>query len=214
MILGASGSGKSASLRNFEPDKVGLFNVAGKPLPFRSKIKSVDGDDPAKIAAQMRSAKAKSLVIDDSQYVMANEFMRRADEKGFQKFTDIGKNFWSLIRSVKDLPPDTIVYFLQHTESDADGREKAKTIGKMLDEKITVEGLFTIVLKAVVVDGMHYFRTKTTGNDPVKAPIGMFGAELIDNDLRLVDDTIRDYYGLTTESGGKGKGDNAKTEKL
>jgi len=198
--MGASGTGKSASLRNFRPDEIGVINVAGKPLPFRSEIKSFKSDRYEEIEAILKKAKVKSLVIDDSQYLMANEFMRRASENGFQKFTDIGRNFWALIDMINhDLPEDVIVYFMQHTELDANGNEKAKTIGKLLDEKITLEGLFSIVLKTAVVDGSYMFTTKNNGADTVKTPMGMFEQDLIENDLKAVDDAIRDYYGLKEE---------------
>ena len=200
LVMGASGTGKSASLRNFRPDEIGVINVAGKPLPFRSEIKSFKSDRYEEIEAILKKAKVKSLVIDDSQYLMANEFMRRASENGFQKFTDIGRNFWALVDMINhDLPEDVIVYFMQHTELDANGNEKAKTIGKLLDEKITLEGLFSIVLKTAVIDGSYMFTTKNNGADTVKTPMGMFEQDLIENDLKAVDDAIRDYYGLKEE---------------
>lgn len=200
LVMGASGTGKSASLRNFNPDEIGVINVAGKPLPFRSEIKSFKSDRYEEIEAILKKAKVKSLVIDDSQYLMANEFMRRASENGFQKFTDIGRNFWALVDMINhDLPEDVIVYFMQHTELDANGNEKAKTIGKLLDEKITLEGLFSIVLKTAVVDGSYMFTTKNNGADTVKTPMGMFEQDLIENDLKAVDDAIREYYGLKEE---------------
>lgn len=197
MILGESGSGKSSSMRNFTPNEIGIINVGKKPLPFRSQIKPFNSDDYSKIVGVMQKAKAKSIVIDDCQYLMANEFMRNAKVTGFQKFTDIALNFWSLVQIVIDqLPDDVIVYFLGHIERDASGNEKFKTIGKMLDEKITIEGLFTIVLKTVVSDGKYQFSTQTNGMDTVKSPLGMFAEPLIENDLKMVDETIRDYYNI------------------
>lgn len=197
MILGESGSGKSSSMRNFTPNEIGIINVGKKPLPFRSQIKPFNSDNYSKIVDVMQKAKAKSIVIDDCQYLMANEFMRNAKVTGFQKFTDIALNFWSLVQIVIDqLPDDVIVYFLGHIERDANGNEKFKTIGKMLDEKITIEGLFTIVLKTVVSDGKYQFSTQTNGMDTVKSPLGMFAEPLIENDLKMVDETIRDYYNI------------------
>ena len=197
MILGESGSGKSSSMRNFAPNEIGIINVGKKPLPFRSQIKPFNSDNYTKIVDVMQKAKAKSIVIDDCQYLMANEFMRNAKVTGFQKFTDIALNFWSLVQIVIDqLPDDVIVYFLGHIERDVNGNEKFKTIGKMLDEKITIEGLFTIVLKTVVSDGKYQFSTQTNGMDTVKSPLGMFSEPLIENDLKMVDETIRDYYNI------------------
>ena len=202
MILGESGTGKSASLRNFQPGEVAIINVAGKPLPFRTRLKTYISDDYNQVTAAIRGCVgkgAKSIVIDDSQYLMADEFMRRAKENGFQKFTDIGKNYFDLISLVKTLPDDRIVYFLSHLTTDDQGRERCKTIGKLLDEKITVEGLFTIVLKTQVKDGHYYFSTQNNGMDTVKSPIGMFEDSLTENDLKTIDLTIREYYNTEEE---------------
>jgi len=206
MIMGESGSGKSASMRNFTSKEIGVINVSGKPLPFKSDIKTFRSDDYMQIDQVLRKATSKSIVIDDAQYLMSFEYMRRSDETGFQKFTDIGKNFWTLVQLViRELPEDVIVYFMCHTERDQDGNEKAKTIGKLLDEKITVEGMFTIVLKTKVIDGQYKFRTQTSGKDTVKSPIGMFDDADIENDLKLVDTRIREYYELNknTKKGEK-----------
>lgn len=197
LILGESGTGKSASLRKFPNNEVAVINVAGKPLPFKNKIQSETTDDYMKIEGHIKTLArqgCKSIVVDDAQYLMANEFMRRATERGFDKFTDIAKNFWSLVNMVKELPSDVIVYFLSHIERDQNGNEKIKTIGKLLDEKITVEGMFTIVLKTNVTDGQYSFLTQNNGHDTVKSPIGMFPSYAIDNDLYYVDQKIRNYY--------------------
>lgn len=194
LILGESGTGKSASLRNFEPDDLKVINVANKPLPFKNKFESISTDDYRTIIKELKLNKKKVTVIDDAQYLMANEFMRRATERGFDKFTEIAQNFWTLVNTVKDLPADQVVYFLAHIERDANGNEKIKTIGKLLDEKITVEGMFTIVLKTNVTDGVYSFITQNSGHDTVKSPIGMFPSIVIDNDLKYVDEKIRNYY--------------------
>lgn len=194
LILGESGTGKSASLRNFEPDDLKVINVANKPLPFKNKFESISTDDYRTIIKELKLNKKKVTVIDDAQYLMANEFMRRATERGFDKFTEIAQNFWTLVNTVKDLPSDQVVYFLAHIERDANGNEKIKTIGKLLDEKITVEGMFTIVLKTNVTDGVYSFITQNSGHDTVKSPIGMFPSIVIDNDLKYVDEKIRNYY--------------------
>ena len=148
MILGESGTGKSASLRNFKPDELAVVNVIGKPLPFRSKgFTTLNSDTYSDIRKFMNKTDRKSIVIDDAQYLMANEFMRRAREKGYEKFTEIGQNFWDLINYCRKLDDETIVYFLQHTETSSDGSTtKAKTIGKMLDEKVTLEGMSFFLL--------------------------------------------------------------------
>ena len=194
LILGESGTGKSASLRNFSPEDLIVINVANKPLPFKNKIKNVATDDYKEIIDTLKKNDKKIVVIDDAQYLMANEFMRRAREKGFDKFTEIAQNFWLLVDMVKSLPQDQIVYFMAHIERDQNGNEKVKTIGRLLDEKITVEGMFTIVLKTCVADGVYTFLTQNSGHDTVKSPIGMFSSYAIDNDLKYVDEKIRNYY--------------------
>lgn len=210
LILGESGTGKSASLRNFKKGEVAVINVAGKPLPFRSELGMIVTDRYPEIVKALKGMKTPSAVVDDAQYLLANEFMRRSGEVGFQKFTDIAKNYWSLIAETvsKELPPDKIVYFLSHIERDQNGNEKVKTIGKLLDEKITVEGLFTIVLKTHVEDGKYTFFTQNSGSDTVKSPIGMFPELQVDNDLKMVDNVIREYYGIQIEKNEKGEKKN------
>lgn len=200
LVLGYSGSGKSASLRNFKANELALVNVNGKSLPFRTKFtSSINSDNYIDIEDFIKKQKCKSIAVDDAQYLMANEYMRRAKETGFQKFTDIGKNFWELVKEVETLPNDTIVYFLSHIETDENGRQKAKTIGKLLDEKISVEGMFTTVFKTVVVDGKYLFATQTDGNDTCKSPIGLFDSMYISNDLKIVDEALRTYYSMQPE---------------
>lgn len=195
MILGESGTGKSASLRNFSQDEIGVINVCGKPLPFRNQIKDLKTDNYMAIEKALKASSKKAAVIDDCQYLMANEYMRQAKVTGYQKFTDIAQNFWTLVQVViRELPEDVIVYFLGHIERDQNGNEKFKTIGKMLDEKITVEGMFTVVLKTSIQDGRYLFSTRNSGNDTVKSPIGLFDESYIDNDLKAVDTAIREYY--------------------
>lgn len=201
LIMGESGSGKSASLRNFEPDEIGVLNVAGKPLPFRKRLMTIDNADYQVIANELSRGGLRRYVIDDSQYLIAFEFFVHAGEKGYDKFTTMALNFYNLIQMVKMYtPPDCIVYFLHHVEVSYDSggnkRLKAKTIGKMLDEKLTVEGLFSIVLLCQSDNtNRHYFVTQSCGNSTAKSPMDMFPLE-IDNDLKMVDKTIREYYGM------------------
>lgn len=197
-ILGHSGTGKSTSLRNFKSNEILHINVMSKPLPFKGRFaETYNGDNYAEIAKAINGTERKTIVIDDAQYLMANEFMRRSSELGYQKFTDIANNFWSLVNGVtNDLPFDVIVYFLMHTDTDDNGNEKAKTIGKLLDEKICIEGMTSIVLKTAVKDGVYTFTTQNNGHDTVKSPLGMFPTFEIDNDLKAVDTTIRNYWEL------------------
>lgn len=198
LVLGQSGTGKSYSMKNFNEDEICLISVQKSLLPFRKKFKeTVVTDKYTEIIKAMESTKKKVIVIDDTQYLMCNEFMRRATEKGFDKFTEIAQNFWSLVvQEVNNLPDDVIVYLLCHTATDENGVEKMKTIGKLVDEKITPEGLFTIVLKTAVSDGNYAFITQNNGKDTVKSPEGMFTTYAINNDLKYVDEKIRNYYEL------------------
>lgn len=196
MIYGQSGTGKSTSLRNFTNDEVAVINVSGKPLPFRSKLTTYDTDNYTKISSALGKIERKSIVIDDATYLMVNEFMRTAKVAGYQKYTDMAVNFNSLVAQASRLANDKIVYFLGHSDLKDDGTEHFKTIGKMLDNYVTVEGKFTIVLKTVVQDGKYYFSTHNSGQDTVKSPLGMFESNYVDNDLKAVDAIIRDYYGI------------------
>lgn len=205
MVYGHSGSGKSASLRNFDPEQVAVINVLGKPLPFRSNMKTYITNDYGKIDAAIHSTRRKSIVIDDATYLMTGEFMRNAKVAGYQKFTDMAANFNTLLMRAKKLPDDVVVYFFGHSECDGDGGEKFKTIGKLLDEKVCVEGYFTIVLKTVVQDGRYLFSTRNDGMDTVKTPLGMFNDALIENDLATVDKTIREYYNIPVQPDNKGE---------
>lgn len=196
LILGESGSGKSTSMRNFETDEVGIFNVASKPLPFRKKIPKADGVSYAKIEQTLAEPKLKKYVIDDSQYLLCFEMFRTAKDTGYGKFTDMALHFYNLIQFIiQKTPPDVIVYFLHHVETTSEGRVKAKTIGKMLDEKLTVEGLFSIVLLCVTDGTSHKFITQSDGYSTAKSPMEMLPNE-IDNDLKAVDTAIREYYEL------------------
>lgn len=195
LILGESGSGKSTSMRNFDPNEVGIFNVASKPLPFRKKLKKVDGAGYGTILTALKKPSLKTYVIDDSQYLLCFEMFAKANETGYNKFTDMALNFYNLIQFIiKSTPPDVIVYFLHHVET-VDGRLKAKTIGKMLDEKLTVEGLFSIVLLCQTDGTVHNFITQSDGFSTAKSPMEMFPLT-IDNDLKFVDGEIRKYYEL------------------
>lgn len=208
LILGESGSGKSASLRNFSKDEVGVMNVASKPLPFKTDIKPYNVNRVAKeknksrydvIKAAIKKSKTKSLVIDDSQYLLAFDSFDKAKESGYGKFTMMAVNFEKLIEfCIDDVEDDKIVYFLHHCEVDDFGKVRAKTIGKMLNNQLTVEGLFSIVLFCQTDGKMHEFITQSDGFTTAKSPMGMFELK-IDNDLKLVDKTIREYYNITTE---------------
>ena len=216
LIIGRSGSGKTYSLKNFQPGEIGIISVEKGRLPFRSDLpvkrvpkyeNSADINTYAQankakyawIERQIQKATVPSVAVDDSQYLLVNELFDRAAEKGYDKYTEMARNFRDLIHFVNDLEDDNkIVYFLHHSESDSDGREKCKTIGKMLDEKLSVEGCFDIVLYC----SDHEFYTQGTGTSTAKSPEGMFDQK-IPNDLKAVDVAIREYYGM------RGAGDGA-----
>ena len=196
MIMGASGSGKSYSMHDLKDCEV--LNVASKPLPFRNKnkIQIKNHAGYRDICVELKDAKFKKYVLDDTQYLMAFDSFDKAKETGYGKFTDMAVNFYKLIRYIVDsTPDDCIVYFLHHTETNEFGKTKPKTLGKMLDNQLTVEGLFTIVLMADADGSEHFFLTNSDGSNVCKSPVEMFELR-IPNDLALVDKTIREYYGF------------------
>lgn len=216
LVMGRSGSGKTYSIKNFKPDEVGVISVEKGRLPFKSDIKVVripeSLEAEAQTAAQLNAAryawiqmavktsKVKSVVIDDSQYLLVNELFDRAKEKGYEKYVDMAANFRALVHSINKLPEDDkIVYFLHHSETDDGGRQKAKTIGKMLDEKLVLEGCFDIVLYCED----QKFYTQANGQSSAKSPEGLFESVEIPNDLKMVDLAIRDYYGLQPKKEAK-----------
>lgn len=207
ILYGKSGSGKTRSLKNFAEDEILFINVEGKMPPFRKKFKyTLNTDDTEKIKNWLYKMPMKTAVIDDAGYILTNTFMRGHGAKGtgtqiFDLYNNIAKQFWDLFMFVKYyLKEDVIVYILMHEDTNDNGIVKLKTIGKLLDEKVCLEGMVTICLRCMSEDGKHFFRTTTNSYDISKAPEEMFSEERIDNDLKMVDDTIRDYYGWTTES--------------
>jgi hypothetical protein len=209
MIVGESGTGKSTSMRNLSPESTAIIQVINKRLPFKNNFKRRTADNPqgtllvSDNAAMISKAVIgfakygfENIIIDDFQYLMANEFMKRSEEKGFQKFNDIAKNAWSVIMAAQSVPENTCIYFVTHSQVDDAGITKAKTVGKLLDDKITLEGLFTMVLGSYRDnDGNYRFHTQNNGSNTVKSPMGMFDSESIDNDLQQITLKINEYYG-------------------
>lgn len=212
LIIGESGTGKSTSIRNLNPSETFIINVLNKPLPFKgykssyTKISSdaktgnyYSSDDYQRIEQLIRKVNAerleiKTLIIDDFQYLMANEFMRRALERGYDKFSEIAKNAHSLLKLLPTLRDDLDVFILTHSESNEHGKMKIKTIGKMLDEKITIEGMYAMVLQTELTDGDYHFITQGDARHIAKSPMGMFNTRNIPNDLAFVKQQMSSYY--------------------
>lgn len=211
LIIGESGTGKSTSLRNLDPNQTLLIQAVKKPLPFRSGgwkpiVKGKGGsiyvtDNSAHIVTAMQRTDKEIIVLDDFQYCLANEFMRRVTDVetgngAFAKYNEIARHAWDILMAASSLPDHKRVYILSHTSTDDFGKTKIKTIGKLLDEKIVMEGLVTIVLRTGVTNGEYTFSTKNNGQDTVKSPLGLFESDHIENDLAMVDAAITAYYDL------------------
>ena len=198
LVMGESGTGKSTSLRNLDSAITAIVNPVGKPLPFKGKFETLDNTTESrkiiKFMKEQVDAGKKVIAIDDFQYILSVPYMNRIKEAGWDKWNDFGANYFEIIEAVKDLPDDVVVYFFTHTETLENGVTTIKLIGKLLREKITIEGLFTIVLRTGVNEGKYYFYTQNSGKDTVKSPLGMFPAYAIENDLNYVDEKIRSYY--------------------
>lgn len=199
--MGESGSGKSASLRNFAPNEISVFNVTSKPLPFKqgkAKIPKIDNATYTDIANALANPNKRAYVIDDAGYLLSFEMFKRANETGYSKFTDMAKNFFDMLDFINTkLPNDIIVYITMHTEDDSEmHKTKAKTIGKMIDQNLNLEGLFTIVLRAMQTEEGYKFITRDDRVSTAKSPMGMFESDKIDNDLKEVDRIIREYYDM------------------
>lgn len=200
LIIGKSGSGKSTSMRNcIDKEDWNLIRVLNKPLPFKGKINGWSTDDYQTVMKCLAQSKAKNIVLDDAGYLITNMFMTKHSSAGagngvFTLYNQIGDHFWNLIQYIVKLPEDKIVYVIMHEDTNDFGQIKPKTIGKLLDEKVCIEGMFTIVLRCIEESGKHLFVTQSADGAVSKSPIGMFDDLTIDNDLLIVEKAIREYY--------------------
>lgn len=200
LIIGKSGSGKSTSMRNcIDKEDWNLVRVLNKPLPFKGKINGWSTDDYQTVMKCLAQSKAKNIVLDDAGYLITNMFMSKHSSAGagngvFTLYNQIGDHFWNLIQYIVKLPEDKIVYVIMHEDTNDFGQIKPKTIGKLLDEKVCIEGMFTIVLRCIEESGKHLFVTRSADGAVSKSPIGMFEDLTIDNDLLIVEKAIREYY--------------------
>lgn len=204
LIYGKSGSGKSRSLKNFGADEIFLVNVEGKDLPFRKRFQyEITTDNYDTIQRGLLKMPVKTAVIDDAGYLLTNAFMRghsggHRGNQVYELYNDIADRFWGLFDFIKrQLSKDIIVYIIMHEDPSSDGSSyKLKTIGRLLDEKVCLEGMVTVCLRCMSKEGRHFFATRTEGDDITKSPEDMFADAEIDNDLKAVDTTIREYYGM------------------
>ena len=205
LLVGPSGSGKSTSLRNFTKDEVAVINVLGKPLPFKNDLKAPKLDNYAQILTAIAGTKKKTIVIDDAGYLLTNEFMNKSSVKGFDKYNEMANNFFNLINGIKNLEGGKTVYLIMHEDTDEFGNVKPKTIGKLLDDKVNIQGMFTICIRSMFDNGNYIFRLKTNGQDCVKTPFGMFEQDTMENDLKQFDKVVREYYELDKVEEEKGE---------
>ena len=198
IIYGKSGTGKSRSLKNFADDEIFLVNTINKRLPFPGKFKyTITGANMDTIERGLKTMPCKTAVIDDFGYQQTLRFMEghgKGDQ--FKMYNTIADQTFNVIQIIKSLPEDVIVYLIMHEETNDLGDVKLKTIGKLLDQKVCLEGMVTVCLRAMKAGtDRYFFRTQSDGSDISKSPEGMFDLE-IENDLKMVNDRIREFWGL------------------
>ena len=196
LLIGQSGSGKSTSLRNFTKEEVAVVNVLGKPLPFKTDIKAPKLDNYEQIIKAIEGTKKKTIFIDDAGYLLTNEFMSKSSIKGYDKYNEMANNMFNLINAIKNIQGGKTVYLSMHEDIDEFGNIKPKTIGKLLDDKVNIQGMFTVCIRSMFENGNYIFRLKTNGQDCVKTPFGMFEGDTMENDLKAFDKIVREYYDL------------------
>lgn len=223
-VVGESGTGKTTSLRNLNPEETFIISVTGKPLPLRNyrkkyiplKVngKEVTGNyyvsskwDQILTVLQIVNKKLpqiKQVVIDDFQYVLSYEFVDRATEVGYGKFSELAQHAMEILRYAEQMREDCKIIILTHSENVGDNinpKFVIKTVGKLLSEKVTLEGLFTYIFFTKVTEGddgkMQYkFITNNDGTCCAKTSFGMFDQLEIDNDLNEIIKVIDEYNGV------------------
>lgn len=198
LLMGASGTGKSTSLRNLPTEETAIINVTNKPMPFRNKngLKIVTCTNYEQMINAIIKTDKRIIVVDDSSYMMTFENFEKATQKGYDKFTTMAINYYNLIETPKKCDGEKIIYFITHEEIDENGISHPKSIGKMLSQQLVIEGLFSIVLRSMQKENQYVFQTHNDGTSVCKSPIDMFEDDFIPNDLAEVDKTIREYYGF------------------
>lgn len=199
LVIAQTGTGKSSSLRSFNAGEVNVISCSGKELPFKTDIVAKTPKTYAEVISLINGAPAPVVVIDDANYLQSFEEMARVNETGYAKFTQMAANMFNMFKAILNKDSDQTFYVMAHAENREDGLLRFKTSGKMLSDKIVLEGLTNIVLTTEIVDGQFIFRTQTDGTG-VKAPLGMFSTSTMDNDLKLVDKAVRDFYAPPAES--------------
>ncbi|AVQ26578.1 ATP-binding protein [Fusobacterium ulcerans] len=204
LILGSSGTGKSTSIRNLNPDETFIIKAVEKQLPFKKSETLYNSENKnifttQKISSVLsmldrieKNSKVKTLIIDDFNYLLTFGYKEKAVEKGYQKFETLAFGIIDIFSKIDTMRNDLIVYVMAHTQKDQDGKLSMKTIGKFLDDKVVIEGLFSMVILALGSEGDYKF--KVNGIDPAKTPMEMFEADEIENDLTLINKTIKEYF--------------------
>ena len=191
--------------KNFK-NQLNLLQIdPNKPLPFKNDLNAPKCDNYATILAAIEKTDKKTIVIDDANYLITNEFMAKSSIKGFDKYNELANNFWNLIQGIKNVKGGKTVYLIMHEDSDEDGNVKPKTIGKLLDDKVNIQGMFTVCIRSMFENGNYIFRLKNNGQDCVKTPIGMFEEEEMENDLKKLDEVVREYYDLDKQESEENK---------
>lgn len=212
LVLGEAGSGKSTSMRNLDSNSTFIINVLDKPLPlkgYKKKYKPYNKSNPdgnyfasdnyehiVKCIQKISSDRPdiKALIIDDIQYILSHEFLKRAHEKSWDKYAEMAVHYHDVIHAAEKARDDLLVICMSHNDVDNNGKSRMKTIGKMLNQNITIEGKFTLIFHTQIVNDKFCFQVQSDDMFTARTPMGMFEDKYIDNDLNLVLKAVKEYY--------------------